>query len=212
MTAIAAGKGAGTGRRAAAAGLVLAALAVAGCAAGPSYPLYTPRTVAGTFGYSEQPVSQTRFKVTYAAPVRRTYTYGGSRRDRDADYLVSLSYDMALRRAAELTLAGGYQAFKVVERNNDVEINVSYDYYGDPFYYDPYYHRHGHPYYRYPRYPYYPYYNDPFYSPYARLAAEVTLLIEMRHTASNDTFDARTTRDRVVRHYGNAAPPYPVDD
>lgn len=209
---ITSGKRAPSGKAAAVAGLALAAVVLAGCTAIPSYPLYTALSVAGTFGYSEQPISQTRFKVTYTAPVRRTYIYGGIQHKRDMEYLKGLAYDMALRRSAEVTLANGYKFFKVLQRNNDVQTEISHDYYWEPYYYDPFYYHHGHPYYRYPRYPYYPYYGDPYYRPYTLLAVKVTLLIEMRHTSSNGTFDAQATRQRVIRHYGNSVAPYPVGD
>jgi len=170
---------------------------LAGCAPVPVYPLYTSVQVAGSFGYAEQRIADARYTVTYTAPVQRTYAYGGARRDQDADRRVALAYDLALWRAAELALAHGYPAFRVAERNNDIQVDVRHDAYYDPFPDFGHHHRYGH----FPRgYPSY-------YPSYAYLAAGVTLAVEFRRAGAGDTFDARATRERLRAHYAQATAP-----
>ena len=85
------------------AGLVLAgALAVAGCAPEARYPLYSPLELAESFGYAEQQLSETGYRVNYSAPIRRTYAYGREKRQQQAEVRLALAYDLALWRAASL--------------------------------------------------------------------------------------------------------------
>lgn len=170
---------------------------LAGCVAAPVYPLYTSVQVAGSFGYEEQRISDARYTVTYTAPVQRTYAYGGERREQDAGRQVALAYDMALWRAAELALANGYPAFRVAERNNDIQVDVRRDTYYDPF---P---RYGHHH----RYGYFPRGYPSYYPSYANLAAGVTLAVEFRRADAGDTFDARATRERLRAQYAQATAP-----
>ncbi len=169
----------------------------AGCAPAPVYPLYTPLEVAGSFGYAEQRISDIRYTVTYTAPVRTTHAYGGERRDQDADRQVALAYDLALWRAAELALAHGHPAFRVAERNNDVQVDVRHDAYDDPFPHFGHHHRHGH----------FPHHYPGRYASYAYLAAGVTLAVEFRRAGAGDTFDARATRERLRAQYAPATAP-----
>jgi hypothetical protein len=183
---------------------MLAVLLVAGCAGGPSYPLYSPRAVAQTFGYAEERVAKNRFRVTYAAPVRRTYPYAGPRREADAAEQLGLAYDMALWRASELALANGFPGFVTGPRDNEVQVDVAYDYYRDPFYDDPFYH-YGHRRHRlYRHYPYDPYYYGGRYSRYALIAAKTTLTVELRKVRVPEAIDAATTIRRLRQKYPDA--------
>ncbi len=47
---------------------------IAGCATGPQYPLYSPLAVTGTFGYTEQRINETTYRVTYITPARTAYS------------------------------------------------------------------------------------------------------------------------------------------
>ncbi len=170
---------------------------LAGCAPVPVFPLYTSVQVAGSFGYAEQRISDTRYRVTYTAPVRTTYAYGGERRDQDTDRQVALAYDLALWRAAELALAHGYPAFRVAERTNDIQVDVRHDEYYDPFPDFGFHHRYGLIPHGYPIY----------YPSYAYLAAGVTLAVEFRRAGAGDTFDARATRERLRAQYAPATAP-----
>jgi hypothetical protein len=81
-------------------GSALLILSLVACAAGP-----TPyREATGDFGYRDQQLESNRYRVSFA---------GNS-----ATPLNSVQ-DYALYRAAELTLARGYDYFKVVERSTD---------------------------------------------------------------------------------------------
>jgi len=89
----------------------LAALSLVACAtATPYQPLGTRGTAKG--GFTEQRIEANRYRVTF---VGNSYT----RRDRVENYL--------LYRAAELTVASGYDGFTIVQRDTDrnVETRVS---------------------------------------------------------------------------------------
>lgn len=102
--------------------VLAAALLIAGCAAGPQYPLYSPLAVAGSFGFTEQRVNDTTYRITYLAPRRTAYSPNASVEPyRTA--LLNLATDMALMRAAELAQTNGYQSFRVSQRDNDMDVN-----------------------------------------------------------------------------------------
>ena len=119
---------------------ILIAAMLAGCAQVPPAPLYSPLATTRTFGYSEQPLSQTAVRVMYvtlAVRVNSSSQIEAVRTER-----MALAYDLALWRAAELTLASGNPAFTVTDRQNDVDVH-DYTYYGDPWdpWGSPYYYR-----------------------------------------------------------------------
>ena len=109
-------------------------LLAAGCSTGPEYPLYSPLAVTGTFGYTEQRINDTTYRVTYVTPKRTAYSpYAGSEPRRSA--LLALANDMAMMRAAELALANSHETFRVTQRDNDADVDRQ-RYYGwcdDPF-------------------------------------------------------------------------------
>lgn len=118
--------------------LVAAYLALTACAtATPYQPNIGGQAVSG--GYSETRLAPDRYRVTFAG---NTLTS----RDTVEGYL--------LYRAAELTLADGYDGFRVLERN--VEHNTQTEVGPDPFY-QPWYG----PSYSYWR-PYWRYYDPPY--------------------------------------------------
>ena len=81
-------------------GSALLMLCLVACAAAP-----TPyREADGGFGYRDQQLESNRYRVSFAGN-------SATALDRVQDY--------ALYRAAELTLASGYDYFKVVERGTD---------------------------------------------------------------------------------------------
>ena len=79
-------------------GLVLAA-----CSSGPTR--YIPALDGDDMGYREQRIEEQRFRVSFRA---------------NPDLKPAEVEDMALRRAAELTIQNGYQWFHVVSRMTDV--------------------------------------------------------------------------------------------
>lgn len=77
-------------------------LALAACAGAPT--VYGPAPAIDKAGYREQRIENDRYRVSFRA---------------NADLKGPQVEDLALRRAAELTLAQGYQWFNVVTRNTD---------------------------------------------------------------------------------------------
>ncbi len=81
--------------------LTLAAISLAACQTTPT--VYGPANGPQGVGYSESPIEQDRWRVSFrGAP------------GTDADRI----YSLALQRAAELTLARGYDWFRVTDRYN----------------------------------------------------------------------------------------------
>ncbi len=183
-------------------GLALAAaLTIAGCAPEARHPLYTPLEAAESFGYSEQRLSETSYKVTYSAPVRRTYAYGREEREQETKERLALAYDLALWRAAELALAHGYPAFEVSNRDNAVQVDIRSDYYRhDPFFHHGHHFHHG----------FFPHHFYGFYDRYAELAARVTIAVDFRAAPDGDRLDARATLKRLRAKYPDAAGPAPA--
>lgn len=81
----------------------LALLGLAACASAPTRYVAAPS--ANDVGYREQRLEQERYRVSFRA---------------NSDLRGPQVEDMALRRAAELTLQNGYQWFQVVSRNTDL--------------------------------------------------------------------------------------------
>ncbi len=80
---------------------VSALLVTAGCASGPDYHAASRQ---GDEGYFVQPLESDRYRVEY-------------RLDEEN---VGCAQDLALLRAAELTMERGYESFEVVSRSSDV--------------------------------------------------------------------------------------------
>jgi hypothetical protein len=185
-----------------AAGLLAAAgLLLAACASGPSYPLYSPQAVTGSFGYSEQKLGPTSYKVVYVTPARGV-TDSRSGVDERRQALLTLSNDMALWRAAQLARANGQNEFRVTRRDNDVD--VQRDYY-DNGYYDR--RRFGPPYGP-------PYYGPSMYGPpwpytYVRMSARTTLMVEFGRRPGEDFYIADEAIARLRQTYPGADPQIP---
>ena len=81
----------------------LALLALAACTSGPTR--YIPALDGDDMGYREQRLEQERFRVSFRA---------------NPDLKAPQVEDMALRRAAELTVQNGYDWFHVVTRSTDL--------------------------------------------------------------------------------------------
>ncbi|WOI53050.1 CC0125/CC1285 family lipoprotein [Parvularcula sp. LCG005] len=82
---------------------LLASTLVLGLGACSVTPAYGPSLERDDFGYREQRIETNRYRVVYRAPDR------------------GMAMDGALRRAAELTVAQGYDYFEVVSRDTDAE-------------------------------------------------------------------------------------------
>jgi len=167
-------------------------LLVAGCATGPEYPLYSPIAVTGSFGYTEQRISDTIYRVTYIAPKRTAYSpYAGAEPRRTV--LLTLTNDMAMMRAAELASANGYETFRVTQRDNDANVDRQryYGYCDDPFW--P-----GRPYY----YPYPRYRCGP--DGYTYFQARSTLTVEFGSKPGDEHFVTKDVLAQLAQTYPTA--------
>jgi hypothetical protein len=88
--------------------LTLAALAAAGCAHAAT--LYQPSANLGDVGYYEIPIAANLWRVTFQGDTGAGY--------RQVDGL-------AMRRAAELTLAKGYDWFRIEDRDVEAGLDAS---------------------------------------------------------------------------------------
>lgn len=182
---------------AAAVGLLLAA-----CASGPSYPLYSPQAVTGSFGFSEQQVGPGSYKVTYVSPTRTAIDSRAAIEDRRQS-LLTLTNDFALWRASDLALANGQKEFRVVRRDNDVDVQRNtYDRYSS------YNHRRGPPFGR-------PYYGPDFYGPpwpdtNVWLRGTTTMIVEFGRKPGEDFFIADESITRLRQTYPGADAVQPV--
>ena len=182
-------------------GYLLAAAMVAGCAAELSYPLYSPQEIAGSYGFGEQRLNRDHYKVTYLAPARTIYSYDDDGRKQAAARQLALAYDMALWRAAELALANGYPALAVSHRDNDVRVDVRYDYYDDPYGHFPYYHRRFHHH----HFGYLSRRRHGYHDRYADLTARVSIAVAFRKAPDGDGMDAKAVLERLRAKYPGAA-------
>jgi hypothetical protein len=187
--------------RASACATVAALAMLAGCQKTPALPMMTPIEIGGNFGYADKPTGDNQFEVTYQTPLRPT-AFDENRRQDDADRTTKLAKDLALWRAAELTLSRGFPAFRVVDVRNDVKID-SRDQTTNPPYYaaplSPFFP----PLVTGPQRPVYPYgFSDTpvdYRSMY--LQAKVTLSVTLQREASNDFEDAAAVARQMRSKY-----------
>lgn len=166
-------------------------LMVAGCATGPQHPLYSPLAVAGTFGYTEQRLSDTSYRATYVAPRRTVFSpYANAEPYRTAQ--LTLANDMALMRAAELAVANGHETFRVTQRDNDADVNRERrtGMCDDPFW---------------PRRPYYyPSSRSCGSDGYTYIQARSTVTIQFGHKPGEEHFVAQTVLAQLAQTYPTA--------
>jgi hypothetical protein len=167
------------------------ALLAAGCAERGIEQLYVPLGTGAGYGYTDHPAGDRRFVVTYDAPVRTAFSFNGVEGKRETDAQVARAFDLALLHAADIAIANGAPAFRVSNRENDVNVR-SYPSYRDPFWY---------PGWRHPGYPYAWSYG-PFYDEgYAALSARVTLTIELENDVGEGSYDARNVQATIRARY-----------
>lgn len=171
-------------------------LLATGCAEPGIKELYVPLGTGAGYGYTDHPAGDRRFVVTYDAPVRSGFSLNGIEGKRESDTEVARAFDLALLHAADIALANGALAFRVSNRENDVNMR-NYPSYRDPFWYPGWYR---------PGYPHaWPYYG-PFYDEgYAALKVRVTLTIELESVVGEGSYDARNVQATIRARY--AAPP-----
>jgi hypothetical protein len=166
------------GRRRSLLAPIAAALVVTACATATPYQPLGTRGASG--GFAEQRIEANRYRVTF---VGNDYTS----RARVENYL--------LFRAAELTVANGYDTFTVVQRDTDKDVDIRS--YGSPGFYPgwrPYWRYYGRPYgWRY----WDPWYGDPFWADridvrtVTRYEATAEIVMSRGPAASPQSFNAR---------------------
>jgi hypothetical protein len=172
--------------------ILILALAAASCAERSLQQLYVPLGAGARFGYTDQPIGERRFQVTYDAPIETAFTYAGPDGRRAVDAQLARTYDLALLRAAELALANGAPAFQIANRTNDVDVR-NYPSYRGPFW-RPYWGRPwGYPY----GGPYWPYEDDS----YETLSSRVTLIVDLLPALEPGAYDARSTLATIRGRY-----------
>jgi hypothetical protein len=170
--------------------LFAAAAALAACVERLSQPLMTPLVSPDSYGYSEEWLSDETYQVRYLGPEVRTENIRPQWVERAARQAEETAYDLALWRAAQLSLQKGFPAFLVTDGQTETRryivgrdyttafdsanLNVT------------------------PRYP--AYYSATYLKP------EVTLTVEMSREFTGVAFDARETADRMERKYADLGP------
>ena len=96
--------------------VVAIGLGLSGCANSPGYPLMTPLQVAKDFGYTERPVDNGRYEVTYVVPPTNAIGYRYDLQP-SIDQAKTMAFDLATLRAAELAQQAGWQGFDVVDKH-----------------------------------------------------------------------------------------------
>lgn len=175
-------------------------LALAACAASEPLPALVAKSEAGTYGYSETKLSNSRYDIVYESP---SFSVPLSEDDREARLAKERqrAYDFALWRAAEQAKAQGYAAVVVEMDRRDADVRMRSEPVHRPwpgFY--PYY---GYPYYR---YGYSPWGYDPWpdYG-YRRWAfAQITVSLEVRFLESptEESLPVDETLSRLKATYG----------
>jgi hypothetical protein len=176
--------------------VLIFALLAAGCTQRGFQQLYVPLGTGSGFGYTDQPAGESRFVVTYDAPIQTAFSFSGNDGRRAADGELARAYDFALLRAAEIALSQGMAGFRVIDRTNDVDVRNRPSYRG-PFW-NPYWARP----YGYPYGPFgWPYAYGPFDDSYATLSARVTLNIVLVPTVEQGAFDAQNVLATIRARY-----------
>jgi len=172
--------------------VMAATLGLGGCQSPPPEPLFRPLEANAAFGYTERQIDDTHWEVTYMGPQYRS-SYSNNSRNEETDAARTEAYDLALWRAAQITLEQKRSHFSVVSERRDVDRSTQVD--------------------RYPPYPYYPYgYRNPafwgywpYYDNYSTLAyhdAVVTLTIDLNPPAdAQQSLDAKQTADQLEAQY-----------
>jgi hypothetical protein len=170
-----------------------AALALAACQSTPPQPLFQPLESGAAFGYVERQIDETHWEVAYAGPRYRS-SYGETKRDAEADAARTEAYNLALWRAAQITLEQKLPSFALVSERRDLDHATEVDR-------------------RYPGYPYYPFgFRNPgfwgywpyFYDDYTVRSfgeATVTLTIDLEPDPGAQSLDAKATADRLEAEY-----------
>jgi len=179
-------------------------LALAACAAAEPRPALVAKSQAGSYGYSEIKLSESRYQIVYESP-GFSVSLDGDRREARLAEERQRAYDFALWHAADTAKANGYAALSVEQDRRDADVSVR----TEPTYrpwpgYSPYY---GYPYHGY-RYGSWGMYDDwPGYGGYRRWAsARITVSLQVRFLAEGeggaDALPVDETLSRLASTYG----------
>jgi hypothetical protein len=165
------------------------------CTNGPAAPLMSPIEVARSYGYSEVPIGDNRYAVSYTGPSQRTLRSPNARQETGAVEHTQ-AYDLALWRGAQIALAQGMLGFRVgdVHTNVDTLVDDFYDpYYGQGLFTHRYLWGPG------------PYWGpDGAPSPYAYQQTSVTMDVTLLQSLAPGDYDARDTIDQLRKTYPGA--------
>lgn len=168
-------------------------LLVAGCTEPSLQQLYVPATSGAGYGYAERMLPGAEAVVTYDAPLDSAFSYAEIAGQQIIDANVNRAYDLALMRAADLTLSKGLAGFRVTNRTNDVNVRRVYNppFYGYGY---PYYGRYGHPF-------YYGGAGFPINDSYEVLYTRVTLNVTFEKRVEKGVFNAAEVRTTIGARY-----------
>jgi hypothetical protein len=176
-------------------GIPALAAGLAACDTTPSPPAMSPLTVARYYGYTDVPLGDARYQVSYVGPYRRSLRSPGPVQETSAAQR-TMVYDFALWRAAQLAEAQGLPGIRI----SNVRSNVNT--YSDS-YYDTVY---GPGFYPYGGYPFGPRWGGPYWgpSPYVYQQAEVMLDAQLLRSPVGGDYIASDVIDQLRQTYPGA--------
>lgn len=102
------------------------AVGLAGCAPLDAQENFlVPLSAGGEFGYQESAIADSQFEVRFAGPRRLTSPLSSNTQKADIAVAREEARDYALWRAAELSLANGFQKLTVDSAESDAEVYLS---------------------------------------------------------------------------------------
>ncbi len=166
---------------------LLAAATLAACTEGSPHSLMVSQAASpDSYGYSDEKLDEGLYRVTYAGPYLRTNAIRPQWVERAGRQAEEAAYELALWRAARLSLQRGYPAFRVTETFADLKSHIVGRDYTTAFnsavlnVVMP-----AHP----------SYYASTFFWP------EVTLTVEMSYEIGGEAFNAKETAERLEQKY-----------
>jgi hypothetical protein len=105
--------------------LLFAAAALAACTDVSPYPLMVSQADSpDSYGYSDEKLDEGLYRVTYVGPNLRTKTIRPQWVERAARHAEDTAYELALWRAARISLQKGYPALRVTETFTDLKSHI----------------------------------------------------------------------------------------
>ncbi len=180
-------------------GTVAIFCAVSGCESGPPPPLLSPIAVAGRYGYSDVPLGDNRYQVSYIGPSQRSLRSTAARQETNAAERTQ-AFDFALWHAAQIALAQGFAGFRVSNIRTNVDSIVDEAY-------DPFFARGFYPHHRFwgPAGPYWG--PEGWPSPYLYAQTQVVIDVALLQSLGPGDYDARDTVEQLNTTYPGAAGP-----